>query len=289
MSQFLTTAEVASLLRIKERKVYDLASKGQIPCSRATGKLLFPKNAIEQWLKRSQALPSAHTPPAVILGSHDPLLEWALRESGCGIASFFDGSFDGLERYKNGEGIATGLHLYDADTQQWNTPCIEKELNDKNIALMQWAKRQRGLIVSQEKSSSVQSIRELKGLRMVPRQATAGSQQLLLSLIRSADLKITDIEFLPPERTETDALLPILQGKADVTLGLSTLAKQHNLPFIALVEERFDIAVDRSFWFEPAWQKLLSFCQEARFKDKALESEGYDITNLGRIHYNAQR
>ena len=47
---YLTTRELASLLRIKERKVYDLAASGQIPCSRAMGKLLFPRKAIEAWI-----------------------------------------------------------------------------------------------------------------------------------------------------------------------------------------------------------------------------------------------
>ena len=41
--EFLTTREVAALLRVKERKVYDLAAAGDIPCRRVTGKLLFPK------------------------------------------------------------------------------------------------------------------------------------------------------------------------------------------------------------------------------------------------------
>jgi len=31
------------LLRITERKVYDLAATGKVPCSRAMGKLLFPR------------------------------------------------------------------------------------------------------------------------------------------------------------------------------------------------------------------------------------------------------
>ena len=35
---YLTTAEVADYLRLKERKVYDLVSQGQIPCSRVTDK-----------------------------------------------------------------------------------------------------------------------------------------------------------------------------------------------------------------------------------------------------------
>ncbi|KPQ26747.1 MAG: DNA binding domain, excisionase family [Marinobacter excellens HL-55] len=44
---YLTTAEVAEYLRLKERKVYDLVSQGVIPCVRVTGKLLFPRQRID--------------------------------------------------------------------------------------------------------------------------------------------------------------------------------------------------------------------------------------------------
>ena len=39
--EYLTVRELAALLRLKERKIYDLAASGKVPCSRATGKLLF--------------------------------------------------------------------------------------------------------------------------------------------------------------------------------------------------------------------------------------------------------
>src|SRR3546814_2951990 len=38
--ELMTTREVADYLRLKERKVYDLVAGGEIPVSRATGKLL---------------------------------------------------------------------------------------------------------------------------------------------------------------------------------------------------------------------------------------------------------
>ena len=47
MAEFLTTKEVAALLRIKERTVYDLVKEGSIPASRVTGKLLFPRELVE--------------------------------------------------------------------------------------------------------------------------------------------------------------------------------------------------------------------------------------------------
>ena len=111
--------ELADFLRIKQRKVYDLAASGNIPCSRAMGKLLFPRAEIEAWVARgmtaggmAESVPAGFAAPArnrpgVFLGSHDPLLDWALRQSRCGLATFFDGSLDGLDRYAAGEGLAS--------------------------------------------------------------------------------------------------------------------------------------------------------------------------------------
>jgi excisionase family DNA binding protein len=44
-SEFLTTKQVASLLHVKERKIYDLAAAGEIPGTRALGKWLFDRQA----------------------------------------------------------------------------------------------------------------------------------------------------------------------------------------------------------------------------------------------------
>ncbi|MEX0340492.1 MAG: helix-turn-helix domain-containing protein, partial [Arenibacterium sp.] len=54
MSDYLTTRELADLLRIGERKVYDLAANGEVPCVRAVGKLLFPRAEITAWLNASR-------------------------------------------------------------------------------------------------------------------------------------------------------------------------------------------------------------------------------------------
>jgi len=125
-SEYLTTRELAELLRIKERKVYDLAAAGDVPCSRATGKLLFPRAAVDAWVTSKSvgfgSMPAAAARPNVFLGSHDPLLDWALRESGAGLATYFDGSLDGLERFAQGQGVATGLHVFDPPGASWRDP-----------------------------------------------------------------------------------------------------------------------------------------------------------------------
>ena len=50
MSDYITTEELASYLRIKSRKVYDLVSKNQVPFKKVMGKLLFSKKEVDEWL-----------------------------------------------------------------------------------------------------------------------------------------------------------------------------------------------------------------------------------------------
>ena len=102
MPEYLTTREVADLIRLKERKVYDLVATGAIPCVRVTGKLLFPRSLIEAWLARHAeyggGAETLQRRPNICAGSHDPLLDWALREAGTDLAVSFGGSLSGLER-----------------------------------------------------------------------------------------------------------------------------------------------------------------------------------------------
>jgi len=71
----------------------------RIPFTRVTGKLLFPKALIDSWLlDQAEGVPTIALLPHVVAGSHDPLLEWAVRESGSELALLFDGSLAGLER-----------------------------------------------------------------------------------------------------------------------------------------------------------------------------------------------
>ena len=87
---YLTTKEVAALLRVRERKVYDLAAAGGIPHRRITGKLLFPRAEILAWIEGGGDTASPER-PEVLTGSHDPLLDWAVRESGSGLATLWNG------------------------------------------------------------------------------------------------------------------------------------------------------------------------------------------------------
>lgn len=286
--EFLTVSELAELLRIKERKVYDLASSGQVPCSRATGKLLFPEAEIRAWIDARRSGPGdASQRPAIFLGSHDPLLEWAIRQSQCGLATFFDGSVDGVTRFCNGEGIAAGLHIHDAKGDAWNIPKIRSACAGSDTVLIGWAKRTRGLVTRPGPRGTAVSLDTLHGKTIAARQPGSGADLLIRELLTGVGIAMDQVQFTDPMRSEADAVLAVAEGGADVAFGLSALASQYGLDVTPIIEERFDIVVNRKAYFEPAFQRLLAFCQTEAFRTRAAAMTGYDTDCLNEVRWNA--
>ena len=293
MAEFLTTKEVAALLRIKERKVYELVTRREIPVSRVTGKLLFPRALIETWVRQNIDYcgggESLVEIPAVLAGSHDPLLDWALRESGSEIATYFDGSGDGLDRMAARKALAAGLHIAEGESgpPEWNSARVAEQLAGEPVVLLEWAWRHRGFVVPRGNPKGVNGLDDLVGLRFVPRQAGSGSQILFTRLLAEHRLDASALDLVdPPARDETEVAQAVAQGRADVGLAVSTAARQFQLDFLPLVHERFDLAVWRRHAFEPPFQALLAFCATTAFRARAEELGGYDVSGLGRVHYN---
>ncbi len=279
--EFLTVHELADLLRIKERKVYDLAASGLIPCNRATGKLLFPESEIRAWITSNQTGVKASR-PAVFLGSHDPLLEWALRQSQCGLATFFDGSANGLERFAREEGIATGLHIPDA--MGWNVGSVEEAIGHANAVLIRWARRARGIVTKPEVADGVHDLSGLAGMKVAKRQPASGTAVLFDRLMREENVPF---EQVGPYHSEEDAVLAVLDREADAAFGLASVASQYGLSFGPLVEEEFDLLVDRAAYFTPPFQAFLAFCSSEEFAARAEGLSGYSVDGLGEVRWNA--
>ena len=277
-----TTKEVAELLRVKERKVYDLAAAGEIPHRRITGKLLFPSTEILAWIEgRSGNSPSER--PPVLAGSHDPLLDWAVRESGSGLATLFNGSLDGLERFAEGRAALTGLHV--PEESEWNVGTVAARGVHGSV-LIAWAARSRGLILSERVAREVRCFSDLAGKRVVMRQPGAGAAALFERLVSQAGLAETDlIPATELARTESDAAAALAAGEADAALGIEAMARQFHLPFLPLVEERFDLLVDRRAYFTDPVQKLLAFARDPALQQKAAAMGGYDLSESGTVRW----
>lgn len=286
MSEYLTTRELADLLRIGERKAYDLASSGEVPCVRAMGKLLFPRAEVIAWLSASRSGPQVAEPPPppIVAGSHDPLLDWALRESGSGLATYYDGSFDGLSRLADRSAQAAALHIHEEDG--FNTGALRDALGEAPVVLYEIAQRQRGLLLAPG-VSDIAGFGDLKGRRVVLRQNSAASQRLFDAQLQAHGLTRDDLDTLPTcARTEEELAIALHDAKAEAGFGLGALAGLYNLGFAPTHSERLDLAIWRRAYFDAPMQKLLTFMQSEPFARRAAEFGGYNLSNLGQVHHN---
>lgn len=294
MPEMMNTREVADYLRIKERKVYDLVAARRIPCSRVTGKWLFPKALIDLWVASGADGPVVagrpSVPPPVVAGSHDPLLDWAVRESDCGLALHFDGSLDGLRRLAGGEAALCGLHVPDPETGGFNTAAIERALPGLDVVAIAWAVRTQALLVAAGNPLGIGGIADLaaKRPRVALRQPDSGARVLLEQRLAAEGIGMADLQVAgPPARTEMELGLAVLEGRADVGLGALAVGRQLRLDAIPVQEERFDLAMRRRDYFEPPVQSLLAFTRTSAFRAKAEALGGYDVAETGAVRFNA--
>ncbi len=151
MREMLTTDEAAEYLRLSERKLYELVANSAVPCTKVTGRWLFPKAALDRWVLSGLVGGPARTnpPPLIVGGSHDPLLEWALRESGSGLASLPEGSEEGLRRLTRAEVLAAAIHLHrlEGDDDEANPDTVATTPGLHDAVVIAFARREQGLLV----------------------------------------------------------------------------------------------------------------------------------------------
>ena len=180
----LTTAEAAGYLRLKERKLYELVAEGAIPCTKVTGKWLFPRQDIDRWVRSGLAVPAGMQPnaaPPIVGGSQDGLLEWALRESGSGLASLPEGSEAGIARLLRGEVVAAAIHYHAAGAPDANPDAVRGLAGLHDGVLVAFATREQGLLVPRSNPLAITRLEDVlaKKARMAVRQKGAGAQMLL--------------------------------------------------------------------------------------------------------------
>src|SRR3954454_14837944 len=289
MPDLLTTEEAAVYLRLSERKLYELVSNGAVPCTKVTGKWLFPKAALDRWLSAGLAAPAglAHAPaPPIVGGSHDPLLEWALRESGSGLASLPEGSETGLRRLTRGEVMVAAIHLHrlDGDDETANLAAVADAPGLHDAVVLGFARREQGILVAPGNPlglSDMPSIATTRA-RMAHRPAATGAQLLLLALLARAGIALDDLKLAKPAfPTGPDIAQAIRAGRIDCGIATRSVARSAGLDFLPLTWERFDLVMRQRDYFMKGPQALFDFMRQQVLRDRAAELGGYDASDAG--------
>lgn len=286
--EILTLKEAAALLRLSERALYDLARGRRLPAAQLGGKWLFPRAALMLWLARQAEAPETRVaPPPILAGSHDPLLDWAVRQSGCGLASRAGGSLDGLAALAARQAIAAAAHVPDPDSGGFNEAAVRAELPGEPLVGLVWAWREQGLILPPGNPRGLASVQDLaRGVTVAGRQSRAGSHLLLIHLLNEEGLRLDTLRFLPaPAASEDEVAAAVAEGRADVGFGIRAEAALRGLHFVPLVRERFDLVARPRDWFEPPLQTLLAFARGEAFRQRAVRLGGYDVAENGCVAF----
>lgn len=290
---YLTTEETALYLRLKERKLYELVAQGAIPCAKVTGKWLFPRAALDRWIAAGMARPEgfvAEAPPAIIGGSHDPLLEWAARQSGSGFALLAEGSEAGLDRLERNEVAAAAIHLHgQGDDEAANLAGVAARAGLHDAVVIAFCRREQGLLVVPGNPLGIASLGDVarSGARVGMRPPGAGAQLLLETLAARAGCGIDGLNRIAtPYPTGPDLALGLRNGEIDCGIATRAVADLHGVDFAPLLWERFDLVLRRRAFFEPAAQSLFALVRQPEFGKRAGVLGGYDIADTGNIRLN---
>jgi len=297
MSQMMSTREVARFLNINEKLVYTLVSEKALPATKVTGKWLFPKHLVEQWVE-------SHTinypdnrvrlPPydglLIIAGSSDLLLNKTIyhynRIQSGHIAVFGNlGSMGGVQALRQNQCHIASSHLLQEDEKDYNFDYASREL-DAFPAVVNFCQREQGIILQKGNPYQIAAITDLAkpGLRLVNRALGAGTRLLLDRELKKADVNAAKIDGYTHEVSGHTALgLEILAGRADAGPGIRAVAEMFDLDFMTLRWERYDLMTVKDRFFDEGIQRFLGMLHEDAFRRMAAEMTGYDLSLSGKM------
>lgn len=301
--EMLTTKEVAEYLSINEKQVYRLIKEKKIPATRITGKWLFPKGLIDEWIltsaRESVSIPDRQNSKenqVIIAGSNDLALELLAKNSTiqypkCTFSISNVGSLAGLIALENGNCHIAASHLLDPETGEYNSSFIKKHFPEIKIIALNLAHREQGLIVNKGNPLKITTLKHLanKKIKYINRQEGSGTRVLLDYRLKENDIDSTDIPgYARIAYTHMEVALEIFSGSADAGLGIFAIARQLNLDFIPLATERFDLIIPVENYTSKAIKTMRSVLGSDEFKANMAQLGGYDTRDTGKIVYTSK-
>lgn len=214
-------------------------------------------------------------PDLLLIGSHCLGIDVVARmmaARGFTIRSINVGSAGGLRAIRKGIADVAGIHLLD-ESGTYNESFVR---DIPGAALVKGYIREQGLIVAKGNPLKIKSIADLPGKRFINRTKGSGTRTLLdLELKKLAEKRHTTLKALAEEmpgydieaKTHSAIAAAIMTGKADVGLGIRTVADQNGLGFIPLRDEEYDFAIQKSRMDKPAVKAFLDILGSPEFKE----------------------
>jgi len=300
--EMMSTKEVARYLGVHEKQVYALVKSKRIPSTRITGKWVFPKRLIDEWIEShaKQGLEKAREKSAsmggalLACGSNDPILDMLQTYMKKAYPEFLilsanTGSTEGLKALNSGYTDLAWSHLLDPKSGQYNIPFLPTYLPDVKAVVVNLFHRELGLIMAPRNPLNIKGFEDLskKGVRLVNRQKGSGTRVLLDHHLQ--ELQIPSAKIKGYERevyTHFEVGLSILSKEADVGIATIAVAKLLGLPFVPIANESFDMILEQNTFFHKGIQAFIETLNSKEFRQRVEPIGAYDFKDSGKILYS---
>jgi excisionase family DNA binding protein len=288
---------VAEFLEVSEKMVYSLVAEKALPATKVTGKWLFPRHLVEQWIEAhtiNYPSPDSRLPPyhglLILAGSNDLLLDRVISHYNTlepGHMAVFGnlGSMGGLRALRQGLCHMATSHLLQEADEDYNFEFAGREL-ERPPVIVNFCRREQGLLVGPNTAKRIRGIPDLgqEGVRIVNRPLGTGTRLLFDRELTAAGLRGEKIAgYVREVPRHMDVGLEILAGRAEAGPGIRPVAELLGIGFIPLRWERYDLLVTRERFFERGVQAFLALLHEPAFQSMSSELAGYDDSLSGRM------
>jgi len=300
--ELMNTKEVARYLGIHEKQVYLLIKDRKVPATRITGKWVFPKNLIDEWIAASaqkglgEARQKGKRIEGALLaaGSNDPILDILQTRIRNRYPEFYifsanTGSTDGLKALDKGYTDIAWSHLFDPQTGEYNIPFIPTLLSNIDPVVVNLFCRELGFVVAPDNPLGIETLADLagKGARFINRQQGAGTRVLLDYHLQKLGIPSDNIDGYEKEVfTHFEVGLAILSKEADVGIATSAISQLLGLGFVPITRENFDMILNKNVFFEKGIQALVEILNSAGFRARVANLGNYDFSKSGKIVYS---
>jgi putative molybdopterin biosynthesis protein len=297
--QMMTTKEIAHYLGIHEKQVYALIKEKKIPATRVTGKWIFPKKIIDEWIESdarrgiSEAREKSRRIEEGLLasGSNDPILDMLQTHMKKEHPEFYifsanTGSMEGLKILNRGYTDIAWSHLVDPSSGIYNVPFLATHLPNLKAVVVNLFYRDLGFLVARKNPLKIRGFEDLtrKDVRFINRQAGSGTRLLLDDRLKKQRLPAAKIRGYEREAyTHFEVGLSILSQDADVGIATAAVSRLLGLSFIPITRESFDMILGQPTYFRKGVQAFMNVLQSGVFRGRVEPLGGYDFRDSGKI------
>jgi len=297
----MNTKEVAEYLDINEKQVYVLIKENKIPCTKITGKWIFPKQLIDEWInnhameqiKYIKNRVKQSTEGILAAGSNDPVLDILLnqikqRDPMFYIFSTSTGSITGLHLLNNSLVDVAWSHLYDSETDSYNIPYVKRFCKNKDVVVIHLFDREIGLVCTPHIKNIVKDFPSIthSDIVFVNRQEGSGIRQLTELYLSKHSINPANIKgYSNIKYSHIEIGLAIQSGEANCGIASVAIANYFKLQFIPLTIESFDMVVSKEIYFNKVVQTLINELHNQPFINKIKTIGNYNFNGSGDIKY----